>query len=203
MHNCSPVPVTSVTVGVLLPWRLIQNALPTLHIHGGAAEQGKENTFCHMVTEYGGAHVNHNICRCGASRLAVLSELMDCVYATYLSNINRLYIRICCSNIRALDLSMHSGNNRVYFPYLLAHMCPHNHNSTGYLFKAWEFHLVIQSKTLFVTKTSYFLDFSRLFLNPIFGLYNPFYPDLTLIRVLFFDQWHTRWHTSRVMVNYT
>ena len=96
MHNCSPVPVTSVTVVVPLPWRLIQNALPTLHIHGGAAEQGKENTFCHMVTEYGGAHVNHNICRCGASRLAVLSELMDCVYAAYVSiahqNLSRLTI---------------------------------------------------------------------------------------------------------------
>ena len=60
------------------------------------------------------------------------------------------------------------------------------HNSTGNFFKTWEFHLVIQSKTLFVTKTPYFLDFSRLFLNPIFGLYNPFYPDLTQIRVLFF-----------------
>ena len=62
------------------------------------------------------------------------------------------------------------------------------HNSTGNFFKTWEFYLVIQSKTLFVTKTLYFLDFSRLFLNPIFGLYNQFYPDLTLtqIRVLFF-----------------
>ena len=53
---------------------------------------------------------------------------------------------------------------------------------------------VICTETL-VTKTPYFLDYFMMLMNPIFGIYNPFYPFLTQFRVLFF-QWHTRWHTS-------
>ena len=46
--------------------------------------------------------------------------------------------------------------------------CVFIHNAIGNFLKTWESHLVIQSKPLFVTKTPYFLDFSRLLLNPIF-----------------------------------
>ena len=43
-----------------------------------------------------------------------------------------------------------------------------NHNSTGNFVKTSEFQLVIQSKNMFSTKTSYFLDFSYIVRQPYF-----------------------------------